>query len=203
VSAPTSFIPSRLLTDLGLKGGESAAGVDLRAFLPVMVMADFSKTVSPQFFEPRALWARRVTANIGFFATIVFQAVGEGGAVIEDVMWTLNPLQLAHGVKISRVDGLFGGGVLTEGLRIGGRLPSGRVRSAGTGLSLIDPDQALLPGDSLSGFGSVGGSRHTQYRDLRIFVGPGEFITFQHQLVSNLFESFGLLWREVAPPGSP
>ena len=85
---PTTFSTSEVLRLLGIKGG-GIPTIDAGTMQPVIIMGDFSRSLSSEPFERRGFFAAQVVVPAAQFATIEMLPVGGGGAVIRPGRWAV------------------------------------------------------------------------------------------------------------------
>ena len=117
---PTTISTSRVWSALGIKGGELPS-MQLSAYQPVMVMADFSRSLTSEPIEARGLFAG-VIDNVSSFhrAFLEFQAVAGGGVIVERLVCDVTTAFGGNALCVDMSPGPFWAGAPVGKLDIGG-----------------------------------------------------------------------------------
>lgn len=197
--AYTTLGVSAVLRGLGVKGGR-LPGINVDRYTPVVVMGDFSRTLTSEPLESRGVAAEYLSAVGGQYGTVQLQVVAGGGAIIESCRlaaptWGGGSAHFKGGVYTS--GGLVAGAACNT-LELGGA----SVRSLatfGTSAAVLGAGYATFP---LTGE-VTGGAAATDLSILRWYVPAGAFLMLQ---CGTTFEEFAFMvsWREIPEPvGSP
>lgn len=189
-SRDTTLGVQSLLSALGLKGGELPR-VETSTYTPVLVMGDFSRTLSSEPLEARGLAAEILAPPAGNYAAFCLHSLGPGGSVVEHFRFNQPTAVAALTVMnfiLTDVD-YWGGWSQADVFDIGGR-PTRSIVRQGWGAAPVIPAK-------LGQFASVG--KTVDISSQRIYVPAGWFLSVQsaHAAVQSGIE---LIWRELSDP---
>jgi len=188
VSFPTTFPASRVTSSLGVKGG-TVPSVDLSSYQPVMVMADFSDTISSEPVEARALGGANLIVSVPRLAHFQLQAVGGGGLIIESLVMktTQSTMPVGHSIFANVINTPAITGTTITTIEIGGR-ETNSIFIGDARVQAVPGDYAFLfSSNSLGTFDATG---------LRIFVPPGKFFHIIND-ISGENTRILMTWREL------
>ena len=195
MTAPTTFGVSRLLSQLGVKGG-GLPGLETRAMQPVIVMGDFSNTLSAEPVETRAIWGGE-TANIGppFHSNIQLLAVG-AGLVLEEFSFTARPLESFgnHVVVIRRQSTWSAPPAGRIAVPIGGGVPRALFKVSND----LDQEPGAPNGTSFRYPVHPVDRYWRSPPNLRWFIPAGTLLLIQHSVVGIPWRSVHFQWRELS-----
>jgi hypothetical protein len=187
VTAPTTLAVSRVLSALGVKGGQLPE-LGLHSYQPVIIMGDFSRSLASEPVEARGFTAGVIDPFGIQRPHLQFQCVAGGGAVLETVILEATEGLGANILYIEVGSAPFISGAALNKHDIGGR-----------------PTRSLWTADTVLG-GPSGNETTIQYppntvidlSPLRWFVQPGQFVSFSNANDDNL--KFVMSWREMEEP---
>jgi len=185
----TTLAGGELLRLLGVKGGH-LPDIALSSYIPVLVMGDFSKTLSSEPIEARGFSAEIIAAAPGArYGTFTLQSVAPGGIIIEHIRLSLPAYGGVDGAFYIRLQTTpFSAAPLMQVQNIGGRTVGSRVYA----------DQEILRAvtDS-SEVGFEPSSRTVNLAQARFYVPAGSFLICQSAIAATPF-GYVVAWRELA-----
>lgn len=187
-----------LLRQLGVKGQELPR-IEVDRYQPVLVMGDFSRTLTAEPLEARGVAAQSVGAVAGRIGTVQLLSNAPGGVVIESLIlsapgWVNLDAHFRAGVYTSA---LFSGSAASV-LDVGGAATRSSVTygthtaSVAAGFASFGPDRTTVSGGAAIDLGA-----------LRWYVPTGRYFIAQAGS-SQVWFDFEISWREIPTPiGSP
>lgn len=185
----TTLASGELLRLLGVKGGH-LPDIALSSYTPVLIMGDFSKTLSSEPIEARGFSAEIIAAAAGArYGTFTIQSVAPGGIIIEHIRLSLPAYGAPDGSFYIRLQTTpFSAAPLMLVQNIGGRSVRSRVYG--------DQEILRVTADS-SQVGFEPNARTVDLAQARFYVPPGSFLICQSVVPATPF-GYVVAWRELA-----
>lgn len=187
--SPSTLGVARLLSRLGIKGG-SLPRVNTDEYVATLLMGDFSKTLTSEPIETRAIAAQNVVAGGGNRAFVECVSRAPGGVVIEEFLGLFLGGSGGH-LNVVRPTNppAFPLTNVADNLNIGGGEPASSI----VNIDRINVDVLSVPGQFAQlpqlSLGRAGG--------VRAFLPPGQSLVFQRSTSASV-DGFGIVFRELA-----